>query len=353
MNADTSCSLITNAIKFTRFEKDRNIVVKIDASLTEPSPKSHEVTYFQSGEARDDPTIATEWGKGETVWILFTVQDTGRGLSMSERDLLFNRFSQASPRTHIQYGGNGLGLFISRRLAELQGGAIGFSSKAGGGSTFSFYIKARRSMAETPRARLGSRRKSENAPNESVEPQVAGQPPIAVPLGDLAKLAPAPVPAPAKLHVLVVEGICCSEIYLNFDQLTFVDNIVNQKVLAKQLRNLGCIVEVANHGVEALNHIETTQYWTTAGTPKELSIVLLDWEMPVMDGITCVRKIRELQLARSIQGHIPVIGVTANARTQQIDQAMKAGMDDVVSKPFRIPDLMTRMHGLLEKLAKG
>jgi CheY-like chemotaxis protein len=124
-------------------------------------------------------------------------------------------------------------------------------------------------------------------------------------------------------------------------------------VLAKQLRNLGCIVEVANHGVEALNHIETTRYCVTTGTAKELSIVLLDWEMPVMDGLTCIRKIRELQLAKSIQGHIPVIGVTANARTQQIDQAMKAGMDDVVSKPFRIPDLMSRINSLLDKLAKA
>ena len=69
-----------------------------------------------------------------------------------------------------------------------------------------------------------------------------------------------------------------------------------------------------------------------------------------MDGLTCVRKIRELQAQNSIQGHVPVIGVTANARTQQIDQAMKAGMDDVVSKPFRVPDLMSRIHGLLEKL---
>lgn len=88
------------------------------------------------------------------MYIIITVQDTGRGLSGHERDLLFHRFSQASPRTHIQYGGNGLGLFISRRLAELQGGAIGFSSDPGKGSTFSFYVKARRSTrANTPSLR--------------------------------------------------------------------------------------------------------------------------------------------------------------------------------------------------------
>jgi hypothetical protein len=73
------------------------------------------------------------------------VQDTGRGLTVEEKKMLFMRFSQASPRTHIQYGGSGLGLFISRELTELQGGEIGVSSVAGEGSTFAFYVRARRS----------------------------------------------------------------------------------------------------------------------------------------------------------------------------------------------------------------
>jgi hypothetical protein len=225
------------------------------------------VTYFQSSEARDDPTSTADWGKGETIWIIFTVQDTGRGLSTGERDLLFNRFSQASPRTHIQYGGNGLGLFISRRLAELQGGAIGFSSNPGSGSTFGFYVKARRSMTETPRARLGSR--VENGQTMPNEPKLSSLPLTGV-------LAP-PL---SQLHVLVVEGTQPQRQML-YHVLTILDNIVNQRVLAKQLRNLGCIVEVANHGVEALSHIETTHYWTAVSAPKELSVILLDWEMPV------------------------------------------------------------------------
>lgn len=80
-----------------------------------------------------------------------------------------------------------------------------------------------------------------------------------------------------------------------------------------------------------------------------LSIILLDWEMPVMDGLTCIRHIRERQQAGTIRAHIPVIGVTANARSEQIAVAIGAGMDQVVTKPFRIPDLVPQMEALVEK----
>lgn len=87
--------------------------------------------------------------KEEELYIIGSVKDIGKGLSPEEADALFIRFSQGSPRTHIQYGGNGLGLFISRRIAELHGGAIGFSSESDRGSVFSFYIKLRRPRSNT------------------------------------------------------------------------------------------------------------------------------------------------------------------------------------------------------------
>jgi hypothetical protein len=92
-----------------------------------------------------DQTLGPDWGDGEEIYLEFAVQDTGRGLSPEELKVLFQRFQQASPRTHVQYGGSGLGLFISRELTELQGGEIGVSSESGKGSTFAFYIKCRRS----------------------------------------------------------------------------------------------------------------------------------------------------------------------------------------------------------------
>lgn len=94
---------------------------------------------------RIDQTLGPDWGDGEEIFLEFAVQDTGRGLTPEEKKVLFQRFSQASPRTHVQYGGSGLGLFISRELTELQGGEIGVSSEAGKGSTFAFYVKCRRS----------------------------------------------------------------------------------------------------------------------------------------------------------------------------------------------------------------
>jgi hypothetical protein len=84
------------------------------------------------------------------VYIWIKVEDSGCGISPAEQENLFTRFSQASPRTHVQYGGSGLGLFISKSLAELQNGCIGVKSEAGVGSTFAFYIGTR--MASPPKA---------------------------------------------------------------------------------------------------------------------------------------------------------------------------------------------------------
>lgn len=105
------------------------------------------------------------------------------------------------------------------------------------------------------------------------------------------------------LHVLIVE-----------------DNLVNQRVLAKQLRNLGMQVAVANHGGEALEHLRKTSYCISDASAKPLSLILMDWEMPVMDGLTCVRSIRQLQAEGSVHGHVPVIAVTANVRSEQVGQ---------------------------------
>lgn len=105
------------------------------------------VNYFPTRNKHSDLTKERDWGDGEEIYIHFAVQDTGRGLNDQEKKMLFLRFSQASPRTHVQYGGSGLGLFISRELTELQGGEIGVASEAGVGSTFAFYVKAKRSSA--------------------------------------------------------------------------------------------------------------------------------------------------------------------------------------------------------------
>ena len=143
-------NLTTNAIKFTTTENKRTITVILAASRGRPSAdKEPLVSFFPTRSKRIDQTRGPDWGDGEEVYLQFAVQDTGRGLNDEEKKLLFQRFSQASPRTHVQYGGSGLGLFISRELTELQGGEIGVASEAGKGSTFAFYVKCRKTTPPT------------------------------------------------------------------------------------------------------------------------------------------------------------------------------------------------------------
>jgi CheY-like chemotaxis protein len=300
-----------------------------------------------------DTTASSEWGDGEVVYIHFAVQDTGKGLTEAEMKLLFQRFSQASPRTHITYGGSGLGLFISRELVELQGGEIGVSSESGKGSTFAFYVKARRSSApakdseqslwEYAPGRKGSA-KSLRASNIRTEAGLNSA---------LPSLERSPSSsAPETLKILIVE-----------------DNLVNQRVLAKQLRKAGCVVYLANHGGEAIERVKESRFWKgKEANGLDIHVILMDLEMPIMDGTTAVRKIREFQLAGDLVRHIPVIAVTANAREEQVMVTLEAGIvgsnalisvangilisvqDDVMSKPFRTPELLSKVRDLMARL---
>lgn len=136
-----------------------------------------------------------------------------------------------------------------------------------------------------------------------------------------------------------------------FNVLVVEDNIVNQTIVAKQLRKLNCVVHVANHGQEALDFLQKTVFWTgepPAGSEPQipLSMVLMDLEMPVMDGLTAVKRIRKLQADGKLKDHIPVLAVTANARGEQLEEALKAGMDSSITKPYRVPEMMKRIEEL-------
>ncbi|KAI8933809.1 hypothetical protein NX059_009512 [Plenodomus lindquistii] len=171
-------NLTTNAIKFTTTEETRTINVILSASRERPSASfSPTVSYFPMRAKRTEQVFGSDWGEGEELFLEFAVRDTGRGLTPEEKKLLFQRFSQASPRTHVTYGGSGLGLFISRELTELQGGEIGVSSEAGKGSTFAFYVMCRRSsepQENTDIATLALSRKVSNAKEKDrvIQPKV-------------------------------------------------------------------------------------------------------------------------------------------------------------------------------------
>ncbi|KAF4631913.1 hypothetical protein G7Y89_g6216 [Cudoniella acicularis] len=307
-------NLMTNAIKFTRSEKRRTIDVSLSAYLEPPNGGPTGFQYFPTKKARSDVTAGEDWGRGIIVYIRFEVKDSGCGLTEEEMKTLFTRFAQASPKTHVKYGGSGLGLFISRQLTELQGGEIGVASKAGEGSTFAFYIKARRtepqeSVAIDAKANADLQSSTRVATDVSVTGGVAAQ----YVTGTLSPVLRSTVSAdtdPKHWHVLIVE-----------------DNLVNQRVLAQGIRKLGCTVLVANHGGEALDRIKDSKYYKGGRNEgQELTVVLIDLEMPVMDGLTCVRKIRELEKDGMVDKHLPIIAVTANARGEQIVAAKNSGM---------------------------
>lgn len=197
-----------------------------------------------------------------------------------------------------------MGLFISRELTELQGGEIGVCSEPGVGSTFAFFVKAgeAHSSGRDPAPLLSTSRRAADCRSSET-----------------------------KYSILVVE-----------------DNIINQQVLSKQLRKLGHEVHVANHGVEAIDFIGNSKYWKDLGsTGTELNVILMDLEMPIMDGLTCTRKIREMQKTGDLRDHLPIIAVSANARKEQVEEAMAAGVDDSIAKPFRIADLVPKIARLV------
>jgi signal transduction histidine kinase len=143
-------NLITNAIKFTRDRLRREIEVSVGATLDRPGETWDGVKFAPITTSAGSLLEKDDWGHGTMVHVWIKCRDTGCGLSKEEQGNLFTRFSQATPKTHIKYGGSGLGLFISKRLTELQGGAIGVSSAPNIGSTFAFFVATRLARPPTP-----------------------------------------------------------------------------------------------------------------------------------------------------------------------------------------------------------
>jgi signal transduction histidine kinase len=133
--------VLTSAIKFTAGRPRREITVILGPVSTTRPIMDH------SGLTSPSPSPASD---RDALFLSFSVADTGSGLTTKEKTNLFQKFAQASPETHVNYGGSGLGLYISRNLTEMQGGRIAVESRQGEGSTFSFYIETRRGGPPTP-----------------------------------------------------------------------------------------------------------------------------------------------------------------------------------------------------------
>ncbi|MDX2168087.1 MAG: histidine kinase N-terminal 7TM domain-containing protein [Deltaproteobacteria bacterium] len=231
---------------------------------------------------------------GDRSALHVAVRDTGIGIPLEHHGRLFQPFSQVDASTARQYGGTGLGLAISKRLAELMGGTISVESAVGVGSTFHLYLPLR------------------EAPAQAIipPPAAAGEP--------AANDAAPPLAARLPLRILLAE-----------------DNQVNQKVALRMLSRLGYAADLAGNGVEALAAVRRAAY----------DVVLMDMQMPEMDGLEATRRIRDA--ADVAQPRI--IAMTANAMEGDREACLAAGMDDYLAKPVRIDDLSAALERSQER----
>lgn len=218
----------------------------------------------------------------------FTIKDTGIGLSESDEARLFQPFTQADGSTTRKYGGTGLGLAISKQLVELMDGEIGFTSELGRGSSFWFTVPTKRQLS----------------------------------LSEVAPLRPSSTPVP---RLTLVEAQTKADLRI----LLVEDYVINQDVAIRQLERLGYHADVVDDGLAALKALQLDRY----------DIVLMDCQMPRLDGYDASAEIRRREAGITGGRHIPIVAMTANAMMGDREKCIAAGMDDYITKPIQADDL--------------
>jgi len=221
----------------------------------------------------DGGTVDVEAERLADGRLRFRIRDTGIGIPQEAQGRLFSLFSQADSSTSRRFGGSGLGLAISQRIVEQMGGEIGFDSTPDVGSVFWFVLP--------------------------LDPASPPAPPAILPSHTAAG------PNGRRHRILVAE-----------------DNAINQLVITQELAVLGYEVVAVNNGLEALQAVEKDTF----------DLVLMDCQMPELDGYEATRRIRESP--QSFRG-VPIVALTAHALKDELERCLAAGMNDTITKPFR------------------
>lgn len=238
---------------------------------------SNAIKFTESGSV--ELMIGSENKDNEEHEVKFSIKDSGIGMSEEAQKKLFVSFSQVNASTAKKFGGTGLGLAISKALTELMGGSIWVDSKEGEGSTFNFTINAKQAKSQDCLKQTSVKLDS-----------------------DMALEHP--------LKILMAE-----------------DNRINQLVAKKALEKLGYRIDVASNGIETLQMLKSQNY----------DIVLMDCMMPEMDGLEATRIIKE----NPSEYNAPrIVALTASALKEERDKCIDAGMDDFLSKPLNIQEIV-------------
>ncbi len=229
--------------------------------------------------------------EGKNIYtLLFLVSDTGRGISQEKQEHIFESFSQEDSSINRKYGGTGLGLAISLNLVRLMGGTMWVDSEIGKGSNFYFTIPLQEGSVDS----LTDPQYS--SPEEDKEFALK---------------------TPSGLKLLIAE-----------------DNLINQTLVKRALESEGYSVITVSSGIEALRVLSEKD---------DIDLVLMDMQMPEMDGIRTTRIIRGSESLENISiknPHIPIVAITANAMKGDRDLCFAAGMNDYITKPLRIKELL-------------
>jgi signal transduction histidine kinase/ActR/RegA family two-component response regulator len=299
---------IINVINFRLDEKRQKLTVNIDSAIPrllfgDDQRLAQVITNllgnaikFTPEQGSIDLSARLLGAENGVCTITFTVKDTGIGISAEQKKKLFQSFQQADSDTTRKFGGTGLGLAISKNIVEMMDGSIWVDSEIGKGSAFSFTVKLKQSENKTGAS--------------GADPQKIEEPP------------------PDITGIFAGRRILLAE-----------DMEINREIVIALLESTKIAIDCAENGEEAVSIFTRN--------PEKYDLILMDLQMPQMDGFEATRLIRAFESQSeksSAHRQVPIVAMTANVFREDIEKCLKAGMNDHVGKPLDINDVLEKLR---------